>query len=557
MARRDNPSLAHALEVAGRHLPLHAEEGTLREALAEGDLIAAFVKAGLNADAAVLLVALLRRQFEALALLDRVELAAGRWAFVSFPAALLGHSLLESLATPGQTMLPPEYWEQGDHRPAEVKEEQRRLLHRIESERLRQNPAARPVRVVHVAWAVIRLGQRFLLHHREDRDRPGEKSHVLPGGRLNPGDLPAAVLAQGLGLLRQLAVVDSPLADVHLDTTLIRELTEELGLRHGADYQFARWQRLPPFRQVAGAGNRHAYTEYAFQLYTLRLTPAGEVHLLEREAETDTLAWFSAEELSAPRRADGTSAYVDALHAAWGADVARQLESVPDSAATTWAITGETRMIDLPAALGVPIVQGKTGKEKPVSPTIAEAEWQLLTLLGWHARGFAIRAGDSLRLLGGGWARLADDQAQKAAHALFATLQGTDLPLLEMRDAHYLRLSIEPGLVMFGPELFAYALDDAGSDGGMLRLERNSVATPWGDLSGETLAKPIKRNTLLILQALERCEYPESVSGVNAASWEKNLRDQILPAVQQIGLRKLWVTESKSVTLAAGVRRLR
>lgn len=221
-------SLAGSLGAVRDHLPHHAEEGSLRESLAECDLVSSLCRAEICEEASALLVAMLRRQFDSLALLDRAELVQGRWAFVSFPASLVARSLFEAWAD-GQSVLPPDYWEQGDHRPSSGKEEQRAILHRMESERLRQNPDARPVRTVHVAWAVIRMGDRFLLHRREDRDRPGEKTHVLPGGRFNPSDIPPAELKEGPGVLRKISDPRSPLVDACLDATLVRELDEELG----------------------------------------------------------------------------------------------------------------------------------------------------------------------------------------------------------------------------------------------------------------------------------------------------------------------------------------
>lgn len=300
MSQFDSSYLSLGLDAVLARLPLHAEEGTLRESLAEDDLVVALTEALLDKDLAELLVAMLRRQLDALALLDRVELSQQRWAFVSFPASLLRRAIVETLVQPSQAILPLDYWEQGDHQSETVKEEQRALLHRVESERLRQNTAARPVRVVHVASAVIRLGDRFLLHRREDRDRPGEKTHVLPGGRFKTSDLLTDGVVIDPEALRQLFYVASSLADAHLDTTLPRELEEELGLKHGKDYSFRRWQRLPPYRQIASAGNRHGYSEFGFQLYMVKLTPQGEVRLLDREADSNALTWFSADELAAP-----------------------------------------------------------------------------------------------------------------------------------------------------------------------------------------------------------------------------------------------------------------
>jgi 8-oxo-dGTP pyrophosphatase MutT (NUDIX family) len=555
IAQVDSSPFSVLLEAVGSCLPLHAEEGTLRESLAEDDLLAALCAAGIVPEATALIATLLRRQFEALALLDRVELAQGRWAFVSFPASLLGRSIVETLFVPGLAIFPPDYWEQGDYRPDSVKDEQRALLHRIESERLRQNPSARPVRVVHVAWAVIRMGDRFLLHRREDRDRSGEKSHVLPGGRFNPGDLSTAELAAEPGVLRQIFDVASPLVDAALDKTLIRELFEELGLHHEADYCFERWQRLKPYRKVAGAGNRHAYTEYGFQLYTLKLTAAGEVHLLDREMESRTLTWFTAAELAAPQRADGASAFVDVLHATWGNDVAEQLLSVPDSGSTEFAMTGESNMLDLPGSPESGFQIGKPGKEKLLPLQLNDLEWHLLLLLGWHARGFSITPGPDLRLLGGGWVRATADVARTVGTGLLSKVECLSLPLVEIRDGHYLRLRIDPDILMLGATLFGYRVEGSCKDGGVLTVERSSLTTPWCELAGAVSRLSIGGNTVSILRELERGDSPEDLPDVKAKSWERNLRDQ-LSGLTALGLRRLWSTKHNVSSLVEGLRHI-
>lgn len=545
-------SIHLALECISGRLPHCAEEGALRESIPEQDLIDLLRETGIGEEASALAVTLLHRQFDTLALLDRAELAQGRWAFVSFPASLLARALAEAWAG-GQSILPPDYWEQGDHRPAVVKEEQRTILHRIESERLRQNPQARPVRTVHVAWAVIRMGDRFLLHRREDRERPGEKTHVLPGGRFNPGDLPPSALKEGPAVLRKIWDPASPLVDACLDTTLIREIDEELGLRPSEDYAFERWQRLPPYRDLAGTGNRHAYSEYSFQLYTMKLTPSGEVRLLDREAESGALAWFTIEELAAPRRADGSSAYVNAFHSAWGEDIARQLAAIPESGAMPLAMSGETQMLDLPAGPNSSWLLGKTGKEKLLSLSILEIEWQLLMLLGWHARGFSIETAQGVRLLGGGWVRLEDNASQDLGRSLFEKTK-RELLLVEIRENRYLRLSIAPDSLMLSAALFSYAIEGDGREGGMLAVSRAAVATPWGKLLGDRIEQHLNRNAVGILRALENGEDPVSRPDLLAENWERNLRQQLVPELRRIGLRKLWITENKVSSLVEGIR---
>lgn len=151
------------------------------------------------------------------------ELEHGNWAFVSFPAFLLGRSLLESLSTTGQTLFEAGYWNQMGSPAPSLVEEQRRLLARVESRRIHFHPTgnATPIRVVYVAWGVIRLGGDFLLVHREDEHRRDAKNYVFPGGRLNVMDLPPE--QRNPTSLRALHESDLALAALGLENTLKRE----------------------------------------------------------------------------------------------------------------------------------------------------------------------------------------------------------------------------------------------------------------------------------------------------------------------------------------------
>ena len=398
------------LEIALEALPLHAEEGTQRESMLEATLVTRLAAAeGTTPETAALLAALLRRILQALALLDPVELSAGRWAFVSFPASLLGRSLFETLRTPGQSFLPADYWEEGDHRPLALKEEQRRLLQCLENERVLTNPVARPIRVVHVAWAVIRVQDRFLLCRREDIARPGEKTHVLPGGRLNVNDLPDDTRAEP-DVLRQLLNPQAFSARNNLHATLVRELREELELLPGTHYTAEPLQDLKPYRRVSGAGNRHVYTEYSFRLFAIRLTPAGDTRLLEQElAGALRPTWFTADEIAAQQRANGDAAYVDALRAAWGSELRQQLLAFPQSIDVTPGL-GAAEPLDLPASPTSGINFGKPGKERRCPVSLGETAWHLLLLLGGHAKGWKISDAQGLAALGRGWMKIANEQ---------------------------------------------------------------------------------------------------------------------------------------------------
>lgn len=545
------------LEIALQALPLHAEEGPLRESMPEATLVTRFAAAeGSTPETAELLAALLRRVLQALALLDPVELSAGRWAFVSFPASLLGRSLLETLKTSGQSLFPADYWEEGDYRPLALKEEQRYMLQRIENERVLTNPAARPIRVVHVAWGVIRVQDSFLLCRREDIARPGEKTHVLPGGRLNVNDLPYDTRAEP-DVLRQLLNPQASSSRDNLHATLARELREELQLLPNTHYTAEPLQDLKPYCRVSGAGNRHVYTEYRFRLYSIKLTPAGDTRLLEQElAGALRPTWFSADEIAAPQRANGDSAYVDALHAAWGTELRQQLLAFPESIDVVPGF-GSATPLDLPASPTSGIYFGKSGKEKRCHVSLSEMAHYLLLLLGGHTKGWKISDADGLVVLGRGWIRLADERLLAVAIELQEALSKSFPGLLEIREAAYVHLNAHPDALLFAPEWFGYEIRGSASSGGHVTVRRASVDTPLGRLEGDYIERTLNANAIRILRELERGDEPSVADGIRAADWEKNLREQLLNELRSIGLRRLWTTRQGTSTLIEGIRRIR
>ena len=544
------------LEIALQSLPLHAEEGTQRESMLEADLVTSLATVeGSTPETAAMLAALLSRILQALALLDPVELSAGRWAFVSFPASLLGRSLLETLKTPGQSFFPADYWEEGDYRPLALKEEQRYMLQRIENERVLTNPAARPIRVVHVAWAVIRVQDSFLLCRREDIARPGEKTHVLPGGRLNVNDLPYDTRAEP-DVLRQLLNPQASSSRDNLHATLARELREELQLLPNTHYTAEPLQDLKPYCRVSGAGNRHVYTEYRFRLYSIKLTPAGDTRLLEQElAGPLRPTWFSADEIVAPRRANGDSAYVDALHATWGNELRQQLLAFPESIDVVPGF-GFATPLDLPALPTSGIYFGKSGKEKRCPVSLSEMGHYLLLLLGGHAKGWKISDADGLVMLGRGWIRLADERLLAVAIELQEALSKSFPGLLEIREAAYAHLNAHPDALLFAPEWFRYEIRGSASSGGHVTVRRVSVDTPLGRLEGDYIERTLNANAIRILRELERGDEPSVADGIRAADWEKNLREQLLNELRSIGLRRLWTTRQGTSTLIEGIRRI-
>lgn len=542
---------ATLLNAALSMLPLHAEEDRQRDSLPEAELVAALIaQCGAEQETVQSLVYTLQRQFEALSLLDPLELRRGRWAFVSFPASLLGRSWLMTLATPGQTLLPADYWEQGDARPPEVKEEQRSLLHRVETGRLKLNPQAKTIRTVHVAWALIRLGNNFLLHHREDKKRPGEKSYVLPGGRFNLSDLPVGIQEEH-GILKEILNPDSEIAARHIARTLERELEEETKLLSGAHYNYKAFDDpLPVYRAVNGSGNRHAYTSYKFNLFQINLTQAGETYLLDNvSASSSALTWFSIADIVGLQRADGASAYVDALHHALGDKLEQWLLNVPDSSATPLPYSGESCMLDLPGYPDGNFYFGKPGKEKPLTPIYAleHEEWQLLMLLGWHTRAFPILEANGIRLLENGW--IDAHNIISLAKSLQNKIQPTLPNLIEIRDDRYASLRIAPNILFFPVELFCYKITGSNKAGGEFGLERQELQTSWGRLQGGHFGKDTTGKTTTTLRELEKGDDPDG-------DWERNLREQLGEGVKGIGLRRLWTNKRNSSCFVDGIQRM-
>lgn len=552
LMQNDKKNLAEPsdlLNIVLSMLPLHAEEDPQRDSLSEAELIATLTaQGGAKEETALSLVYTLRRQFEALSLLDQRELRGGKWAFVSFPASLLGRSWLMALATPEQRLLPADYWGQGDARPMAVKEEQRTLLHRVEENRISLNPQAKTIRTVHVASAFIRMGDNFLLHHREDKKRSGEKSYVLLGGRFNLSDLPIDI-RECQDILKKLFDPDAEIVARHINRTLERELEEETGLRPNIDYSYEPiGDSLPIYREVNGASNRHAYSSYRFSLFQIKLTHAGEIRLLDKvSTSSDALTWFSINDIICPQRADGASAYVDALREAWGDQIKERLSSIPDSRSAPLAYDGESFMLDLPSNGNGKFYLGKPGKEKPITLDLKldDEEWQLLMLMGWHTRGFQIANISRIRLLCNGWMDISE--AISTTKNLQTKIKNKLPGLLEIREDRYASLSISPNFLFFPAELFCYKISGNSKAGGAFRLERSKIETPWGILQNGDYEKSITGKTVTALRELEKGDDP-------VGDWERNLREQFGEGVKSIGLRRLWTNKGNSSCVVAGLR---
>lgn len=528
-------------------LPLHAEEGSLRETISEVDLLATLAVAN-GEEFGTAAIKTIRAIFEALALLDAKTLEDGRWAFVSFPASLVGRSILSTLATPGQTLVSTHYWEQGYHRPSSDVEEQRLLLNTLETRRQRFHPGkiAQPIRTVHVAWGVIKIGGRFLMVRRDDKVRYGSGDYVFPGGRLNSTDLPFDQTKPEV--LRDLFKFDSPMAAAALHRTLVRELEEECGLQRD-QFELGKPVLLPKFQKVEGARNQHALSQYNIAVYPILLTDEGELRLLDRESEyPDQFAWFTVNELLQGTRLDGKKAFVDALREIGLAASEAMLEEVPNSGVFTYPHSKDTDALDLPASTIGTFFQGKTGKEAAIDVSLSESEWGMLLLLGWHSKSLNIQPKpDALQLMDNGWIKLLTEEAVGVVEHLSQKLESGGLPV-PMRRGVYCRLSVDPSRTFFDKELFTFQMPSGDRDQ-PFTLRLNDVQTIWGKLGAASVRIELPRNMVRVIRSIESTGNADSPN-IKGEDLQRQIRGTF-QAVQTIGLRKFIFVSKGAFKLAA------
>lgn len=519
-------------------LPLFAEEGQIHETLSQNALLHS-ISGDHNQTGLVTLLQTVRVLFDALGLLDRACLAADEWAFVSFPASLAGQSLLATMSVSGQRLVDSDYWEQGSHRPNNVVEEQRRLLQQLELRRELFHPSrsAAPIRTVHAAWGIIKIGDRFLVRHREDKARQNTKNYVFIGGRLNIHDLP--VEQRSPSSLRDLYSIDSVLAKSSTRETLSREFKEECKLlpQH---YRAGEEIRLDPYRQVEGTSNKHALTQYNIVVFPIKLSEEGELQLLESMSETpDDFAWFDLNELFGAPRSDGKQAYLNALVETKGFDPRNWLEQLPDSSVVEFRYSRDTDAVDIPGSFGVPFLKGKTGKEKRCEIGMTAEEWGLLLLAAWHGLGLKVAANaDHLQLVDNGWLVLVSDEVLKTAGTLIAKLYSENLRLGQLSNQKFFRLSIEKQYLHLDRKLFSYDLE--ANESVVVKLA--SVDTVWGKLTGDSATCLIEPNLLGVVQALSYGEDLTRSEGLKVDNLARIALEKFKPT-KRLGLRKFLYTE--------------
>lgn len=520
-------------------LPHYAEEGNICTSVVVQDVIKNIsIDAQVSKEAATATVELTQRLFDSLALLDRQKLQQGRWQFVSFPAQLLGNSLLCVLADEDQDLLDAHYWEQGGHRPEDVIEEQRNLLRTLEQHRVRSHRqhSAAPIRFVYVAWGIIKLDGRFLMHHREDKTRRKAGNYVLPGGRFNLTDLPPA--SQTAAMLPRLQCAASPDALANLRNTFIREMQEETGLNHIEHYDFRLRRSLKPYREVEGSRNNHAYTEYMIQVYEVALTASGQIRLFDQLCEyPERFSWFELDELIQKTTPDGKVAYIDALLADLGDNLSAALEKVQESFVDRLCYQDETDALDIPFNSESSLLRGKTGKERPVEVKLIDQECASLWGLACHAKRLEFSSVRNAVLLPCGWIKVLDDGVVKQMQVVAEKLSRAGTNLIESRDQIYFRFSATPNIIFLDESQFRYsygAADSAKNKDCWFRLCLEQKDTPFGCVASIDRKFAITRSTIRIIESIKNGGDPEA----SCSDVQKTIRDQIDAHTKPLGLRK-------------------
>jgi 8-oxo-dGTP pyrophosphatase MutT (NUDIX family) len=478
--------MSNGLVEIAHQLPRVAEEGTDHEVVPEAMLvqhISESVDGGVHAARA--LVTLVRRMLVSAAVLDARELEKGNWRIVSFPALLFARSLLIGLGDDAFRLLETGFWEPSDY----LIDRQRGLIRSLEQRRSAASEKLPAIRRVWVAWTMMACDGRFLLVRREDPNprRDGNRGeYVLPGGRASAMDLGDPTLDQRLSFFDPFAVpADSDTTLPILRRTLARELLEELEL--GADALASMTSEHDRIRYVdlEGAKAAHAHTEYLIQMFRVSLTEKGKSELLRSLARyPDRYAWFTAEELAAKKNSRGDRAFVDALIATFGEDMAPALDATV-SDIPLGAERPFFEKVDFPLAPEVPLTIGRSGSERRIVLDVSQEQLLTLGVL------VAIRRGDPISALPTGlmiapmvgWLVIEDPamlaEMKLISNTLRKSMSGS--PLLSFQGIAARINTSDARLACFNAKAFSLSIaDERRGKSYRLRLRRTEIHSSIG-----------------------------------------------------------------------------
>lgn len=521
------------LETLYKKLPLHAEEGGEFTVLPLDDLFNSLNEQENNN--LRIIINIIQRLYLTVGILDEVYAQNNQWRFKSYPASLLGRSMLASLIDTKQSFFSSGFWlTQDAYSP--VLEEQRRILREVETRRSNFNAqSAKPVRFIHVAWALIIIDDQILLRHREDKGRPGLNNYVLVGGRMSQQDLRDVGIENPLSLLQSPDAFDNQAA---IEVALRREVKEETRLEHD-HYDFSFCRDVGPYTIVEGAGANHALTEYRIRIFQINLSQNGYFHLLSNIVEDQSLTWFKLDEFSQRKTADGKMAFIDALVESFKSEKEwfGFVKSLNSSFHNENSYIGEP--VTIPAEAKGHFMKGKTGKEKSVEITLSDDDVGFIAALILIGRGQEpIEKVEGVKILHGGWVNITAEPFNILVSQLSKKLALAGVPILEGVHESYFRVSAAPEQIFLNESVFQYQLKAE-----KLTIIRNEIITPIGVFSqAKSNALHLSTNLFKELNRLSKGNEPTRYAPEDLT---KIVRRDIKPECISIGLRSYLRTQNK------------
>jgi hypothetical protein len=441
-------------------LPLQAEESHYNNSVKTEDIISELTQEGFDHQESLITTQFIENLFKTLSLLNPESLEKKEWQFVSFPAQLIGLSLLNSLADDQQTLLNAKFW--APENTGSFLENRRVLFNQLEENRVNFHPQKdpQPIRYVHVAWGLIKIGDHFLFHPREDKKRPDVPNYVPVGGKLTLRDIEHHDTCESIKIMH--SNTPSSIINDSLHNTLLREVEEETTLKNELDFSPELIWNLKPYKAVGGAKDVRAYTQYNIAIFSLSLTKTGFLKLLTEVKNSGALTWFSIDDLIEQRRSDGERPYVTALHAHHDGNktlLRNDLNNFKNSYKNIFHT--ESQKITFPCEEKYFL----KGTEK-IHHQLTLAQTQLLLVLASHAKGLEwAPIDDSIVSLNYGWIHSHDSEIITELNLINKELTRNGLPrLIEIVDNEWFRITINPEKIYFTNSLFSISLGESKSD---------------------------------------------------------------------------------------------
>lgn len=534
-------------------LPRYSEEGSNASRLIKPEAITTLINTfgAEQTQTITTTIELIENLFTSLALLDHEALQRGEWQFVSHPAQLCALSLLHTLTDPKQKLFPSSFWQTAGIGDAE-KQKQKQVLAALEDRRYAQHLEhnAPPIRYVYVAWGIIKLDDKILLHQREASEHTNE--YGLIGGRTNVSDLRQVLgeKAANKDLLIALQTPNSPSMLQALEHTLYRECAEEIALHYtDSHYTMEIWRDLKPWQQCMGAAPNYALTQYFLRIYSLQLSTVGYLTLQQTlKRKSSHIIECTLDEIAIGITSDGAKKLrIDAIYSDFAADrhmLRQELAKLPNSYTNRYTYNSEKDSLIF--SLQHDILLGEAGKEKVFKVELNPEQKNLLSGMAAHGKGLSMQLNKnySITLHQYGWIEINDAMLLSQLTALSKYLRQHGFPYLELVESRYIRLSLPPEFIFFDPSFFSYSLQQQDEYNWLWQLHRQSISTVLGDVIAASESVTLKRSLASLLKNIA------SNIVVDDEHLPKKIRSTLQNSYQNLGLKTFLITKDKKYAIA-------